>query len=122
MDETVIRQRLIEERSRLSSTAGQVADEIDVDETEQSSLGELSSIDQHPADHASETFEREKDLTILGSIGDQVDEIDAALERLDNGTYGKCESCGKPIGDDRLEARPASRFCIEDAEAGAART
>ncbi len=115
MDETVVRQRLTEERSRLSSTAGRVADDIDLEESELSSIGELSSVDQHPADHASETFDREKDLTILGSIEEQLVEIDAALQRLDSGSYGRCESCGKPIGPDRLEARPASRFCIEDA-------
>lgn len=115
MDETVVRQRLTAERSRLSSTAGRVADDIDLEESELSGIGELSSVDQHPADHASETFDREKDLTILGSIEDQLVEIDAALRRLDSGSYGRCESCGKPIGPDRLEARPASRFCIEDA-------
>jgi RNA polymerase-binding transcription factor DksA len=46
---------------------------------------------------------------------EQLDEVDAALERIDAGTYGRCERCGEPIGDARLEAIPAARFCIDHA-------
>ena len=115
MDDAAVRQRLIDERERISSTAGHVADEIDLDETEQSSVAELSSFDQHQADLASETFEREKEMAIIGSLEEQVAQIDAALERLEQGTYGKCESCGRSIGDARLEALPTARLCIDDA-------
>ena len=119
MDDATVRDRLLDERARLSSTAGHVADEIDLDETERSSVAELSSFDQHQADLASETFEREKEITIIASLEEQVAQIDAALARLEQGTFGKCETCGKPIGEDRLEALPTARLCIEDAkEAG----
>jgi DnaK suppressor protein len=114
MDHTALRERLAEEKKRLVATVNGASDDIDRDESERSSLGELSNVDQHPADHASETFEREKELTIIGSLEAQLNEIDAALARLDDGTYGKCEDCGKPIGDERLEARPTARYCIED--------
>jgi RNA polymerase-binding protein DksA len=115
MDHTALRERLAEEKKRLVATVNGASDDIDRDESEQSSLGELSSVDQHPADHASETFEREKEMTIIDSLETQLNEIDAALGRLDDGTYGKCEDCGKPIGEERLEARPTARYCIEDA-------
>ena len=115
MDHTALRERLAEEKKRLQATVNGASEDVDRDESEQSSLGELSNIDQHPADHASETFEREKEITIIESLEAQLNEIDAALSRIDDGTYGKCEACGKPIGDERLEARPTARFCIEDA-------
>jgi RNA polymerase-binding protein DksA len=115
MDHSALRELLTEEKKRLETTVNGASDDIDRDESEQSSLGELSSVDQHPADHASETFEREKEMTIIESLETQLKEIEAALGRMDDGTYGKCEDCGKPIGDERLEARPTARFCIEDA-------
>ncbi|MGH2806702.1 MAG: TraR/DksA C4-type zinc finger protein [Actinomycetota bacterium] len=115
MDHTALVQRLTEEKKRLQATVTGAGNGIDRDESERSSLGELSSVDQHPADHASETFEREKEMTIIGSLEAQLIEIEAALARLDAGTYGKCEACGKPIGEERLEARPTARFCMEHA-------
>jgi RNA polymerase-binding protein DksA len=83
-------------------------------ESQKDSLEELSSYDQHQADVATETFDREKDLTILDSIEGELADIEHALQRLDDGTYGTCEACGRPIGDDRLEAMPATRFCVDD--------
>ena len=113
MDENVARTRLLEERERLSATTGELASDLDLDESEQSSLGELSTVDQHPADIATETFEREKDTALLTTMRAREGEIDAALQRLDAGTFGKCESCGGDIGDERLDAFPMARFCIE---------
>jgi len=117
MDRDAVRQRLLEERERLSAVATELAEDNELDSSEQASLGELSSFDQHQADLGTETFEREKDLSLIAGMEDEISEIDAALERLEDGTYGKCEACGKPIGDERLEAVPAARFCIEDQNA-----
>ena len=75
---------------------------------------ELSSIDQHPADEGTETFEQERDITVLQMVEAQIEDIDHALERIEQGTYEVCEACGKPIGEERLIARPAARYCIED--------
>ena len=106
------RARLEEERRRLE----EVRDSIDSvsDESERESLSELSSADQHQADIGSETFEREKDLSILEQVEAELADVAHALERLDQGTYGTCEACGQPIGDERLEALPAARFCLKD--------
>ena len=82
--------------------------------TERSDLGELSNLDQHPADLGTEVFEREKDLSIIETIDGELEDIEAALGRLDDGSYGNCERCGSPIGKERLEAVPYARLCIED--------
>jgi len=77
--------------------------------------GELvsGSADQHLADTATETVERE-----IGSTLEEHDErllvaIDAALQRIEDGTYGKCVNCGAPIPEERLEAMPWATLCID---------
>ena len=112
MDSDVARQRLVEERERLDNVRS-TFDGEGLDQSESESLGELSSYDQHQADVATETFEREKDLSILESLEASIEDVDAALERLDAGAYGRCEVCDIEIGDERLEARPMARFCVE---------
>lgn len=118
---TAVLERLLGERQRLES----LRDELErglAGESESSSLGELSDADQHPADVGTETFNRERDISLVESIDDELSDVEAALERLEAGTYGTCEACGRPISAERLEALPATRFCIEDAELVAAET
>ena len=114
MDADAARQRLVDERAHLEETKGTFDLEHLQDESEGENLSELSSIDQHQADVGTETFEREKDLSILEQVEAELDDIEHALGRLDDGTYGVCEACGEPIDDARLEAMPAARFCIKD--------
>jgi RNA polymerase-binding transcription factor DksA len=108
------RQRLEDERTRLESVRETFADEHLHDETESENLSELSDLGQHQADTGTETFEREKDLSILERVEAELSDVEHALSRLDDGTYGSCAACGKPIGDTRLEAMPATRFCVDD--------
>jgi RNA polymerase-binding transcription factor DksA len=61
-----------------------------------------------------ETFERTKDLSILAQVEAELDGVEHAVRRLDAGTYGICEACGKPIEEARLEAIPTARFCLAD--------
>jgi DnaK suppressor protein len=99
------RDRLMEVRnaaSRLSTSAGEA------------SARELSSVDQHPAEQATETLERELDLGVLQSVEAELLEVKAALARLEAAAYGECEVCGKPIAEGRLEAMPAARYCVVD--------
>ena len=79
--------------------------------------GELmsSSADNHLADTASETYERELDEGLEEDAQGQLREVEAALERLDGGTYGTCAACGKTIPVERLEAVPWTTLCIDDA-------
>jgi RNA polymerase-binding transcription factor DksA len=113
MDNEEARRRLEEERARLEGVKETFADEHLTDESEGEAVSELSSIDQHQADLGTETFEREKDFSILEQVDAELADVEHALHRLDDGTYGTCEVDGKPIPEARLEALPAARFCLE---------
>jgi len=112
MDTEQARQRLLAERARLEAVR-QAAERLSAGAREAAER-ELSSADQHPAELATETIERELDQSVVLRVEKELVEIDAALPRLDEGKYGLCEACGKPIGDERLEALPAARYCVED--------
>jgi DnaK suppressor protein len=71
----------------------------------------------HIADSATETFMRELDEGLEENADHLLVEIEAALGRIDDGTYGNCTSCGKPIGNERLEAVPYATLCIDDKRA-----
>ncbi|WP_163184285.1 TraR/DksA C4-type zinc finger protein [Neobacillus sedimentimangrovi] len=77
------------------------------------SMGELSSYDNHPADEGTDLYEREKDNALLERYKIQLGNINKALQSMENGTYGKCEVCGKDIPVERLEALPNTTYCIE---------
>jgi len=110
MDLARIKQRLQEERARQLALAARLRQE----EADPVESGELSTADQHPAELGSETFERELELTTLSIVEGELKEIDDALRRLDQGSYGICEECGKPIDEARLEAVPWARYCVVD--------
>jgi DnaK suppressor protein len=112
MDKATASRRLEEERTRLEGIRDGLQREQDEGSSETG--GELSSIDQHPGDSGTETFEMEKNVSLLEQVDDELREIEAAAQRLGRGTYGTCQACGRPIGDARLEAMPATRFCVED--------
>src|SRR4051794_11741517 len=111
MDPDDARARLADEGARLTELRTSF-DGLNK-ESEMESLGELSSSDQHQADMGTETFEREKDLSILEQVEAELADVEHALRRLDDGTYGTCEVDGRPIPDDRLEVMPAARLCME---------
>ncbi|ACB84905.1 TraR/DksA C4-type zinc finger protein [Natranaerobius thermophilus] len=75
-------------------------------------VSELSSYDNHPGDLGSEQYELEKDTTLSNLREQKLREIEIALEKIANGDYGKCESCGKEINNERLDAVPYTRYCI----------
>jgi RNA polymerase-binding transcription factor DksA len=114
MDSDQARPRLAEERDRLQGLRDDFIAQGLTTESEEDSLSELSSVDQHQADVGTETFHREADLSILERVEAELADVEHALRRLDEGTYGICEACGKPISEARLEAQPAARFCLED--------
>ena len=67
------------------------------------------------ADSAQVAAEQGENLSLAASLREQLDDAESALARLADGSYGSCEVCGEPIGDVRLEAMPATRFCIDHA-------
>ena len=77
------------------------------------SMGELSSIDNHPADEGTALYEREKDIALNQHDDYQLANINKALQAIELGEYGKCETCGKEISFERLQAIPETTYCIE---------
>lgn len=73
--------------------------------------------DQHLADAATAMHDRELDYGIADGERGLLAEIDAALGRIEAGTYGICTNCGRPISEERLEALPWASLCIDDARA-----
>lgn len=78
------------------------------------STGELSAADNHPGDVGTEVFERERDMAIEEALSEELDEINSALQRMDEGQYGICVICGREIPYERLEALPYTAYCVED--------
>src|SRR5947199_8491945 len=71
--------------------------------------------DNHLADIATETVDREIDYTLEENSVNVLREIDAALKRIDDGTFGTCAVCGKEIESERLEHLPRATLCADDA-------
>ncbi len=78
--------------------------------------GELSSIDQHAGDTASELQDADEQNALLAASAQQRSEVEAALARIEDGSYGTCVDCGQPIPDARLEVRPEAARCVADQE------
>ena len=74
--------------------------------------GELS-FDQNFADSSQVTAERGEVEALAGNLRESLTDVEAALAKLDNGTFGVCEGCGQAIPPPRLEAKPAARLCME---------
>lgn len=81
--------------------------------TESERASELSSYEDHPADLASETYEREKDLAFGESVESLLNQVNTALEKIERGTFGICDVCGRPIKKARLHAMPYATLCLE---------
>jgi DnaK suppressor protein len=75
--------------------------------------GDLSGYSYHMADVGTDTFEREMELKIASEGSARMKDIDDALKRIEDKTYGKCEVCGEKIGQKRLTAVPYALLCIQ---------
>ena len=110
-----LRDRLLAERTELESQLTTI--EETQFSTSQSDLSGEVSFDEENADAGTFTFERERDLSIENNVRDLLSKIDRALARMDEGVYGICARCGKPIEKARLKALPYADLCIKDAQA-----
>lgn len=117
MDIDEIHARLRAEQDRLRDVKAALESEGIRGVPDPAQFGELASYDQHAADVGSETFERERILAIGEGIDAQTKDVLDALERIANDTFGKCEVCGELIPEERLEARPMARYCLEHQKA-----
>ena len=77
-----------------------------------------NSDDEHDPEGATIAYERSQVAALIDQAEEHLGEIDAALARLDEGTYGLCVVCGRRIPEERLEARPTARTCVEHAGQG----
>lgn len=98
-------------RDQLDSERADLTRQLD----ELSSVGTGDDLDENFADSAQVAAEQVETRTLAAQLQDQLDDVDAALARIDGGTYGTCEECGKEIAAPRLEAMPSTRFCIDHA-------
>ncbi len=109
-------------RERLEEEQVELADQLSTIEqdtfaaTQSESSGDVG-LDDEAADAGTATFEREKDLSIENNVRDLQQKISRALGRIDAGTYGICEQCGKQIEKTRIKALPYVDLCIKDARA-----
>jgi RNA polymerase-binding protein DksA len=110
IDTEHFKQRLLDERARVQEALDYIHEEnrgqLEDDREEIPS-------DNHPGDAATSTFDRELDATLEGSEERLLQAIDAALRRIEDGTYGICRTCGEPIDPERLEALPWTTQCID---------
>ena len=116
IDSDRFRTLLQEERARVQHAISHLHDEHPgslEDETDELA----TAADNHMGDLASATVNREIDYSLGANSEQHLGEIDAALKRLDDGTYGRCTKCGREISRDRLEAMPWASLCIDDARA-----
>jgi RNA polymerase-binding protein DksA len=114
IDTDHFRTLLEEERERVQSAIKRLhGDHASSLEDETDELATAS--DNHMGDLATVTLDREIDYGLEQDAEQVLSEIEAALKRIDDGTYGTCGGCGKEIPAERLEAVPWSRLCIEDA-------
>jgi RNA polymerase-binding transcription factor DksA len=114
IDTTEYRKRLEDEKVRLLHAVGFLEKENPGSISDE--LGELAEggTDNHLADTATAMYDRELDEGLEEGARETLVGIDAALARIEAGTYGICEGCGKPIAAERLAAIPWARLCIDD--------
>lgn len=106
MDDQTARARLEQMLQDLAQSEQTLRDENDGESVE------LSHVDQHPADVATDVTENDRDEAMVEVVQAQRLQVQEALARLDAGTYGRCVVDGEPIPDERLDARPEAARCI----------
>jgi len=112
IDTTRFRDALLAERKRIAAALENLRNE-NAGNTEEDND---EALDQHLADAATALHDRELDEGLTENEEDLLSAIDAALRRIEDGTYGICTNCGKPIGEERLEALPWTDLCIDCAK------
>ena len=110
-----LRERLLEERRNLQEQYEEL--EQSTFAANQSELTGEMGFDEEYADAGTATFERERDLSLVNNVRDLMERIDKALAKMDEGTYGICDRCGRPIEKLRIKALPYANLCLKDKQA-----
>jgi RNA polymerase-binding protein DksA len=111
LDTDRFRDALLEERQRVQAALDNLHEENPGSITDET--GEDAVFDNHLADTATVTYDRELDYTLEENAEHVLADIDAALQRIEDGSYGTCTNCGRQIAPERLEARPWATLCID---------
>jgi RNA polymerase-binding protein DksA len=111
MDRKHMRDLLLEARRNVLDELTEL-EESYLGKNQRETSGEVSGYSTHPADMGSDEAMRDAAFIRGEASGDLLEEIDEALERLDKGEYGRCESCGQEIPKARLEAIPYAKYCL----------
>jgi len=111
LDTDRFKESLLSERQRVKAALDNLHDEHPGSMSDET--GEDAVYDNHLADTATDTYDRELDYTLGENAEHVLQEIDAALGRIEQVTYGSCTRCGKPIAPERLEARPWATLDID---------
>ncbi|MBC2582948.1 TraR/DksA C4-type zinc finger protein [Clostridium sp. DJ247] len=106
------RRKLKQERRRVSELINQMEENETINSNSAMSR-ELSFYDNHPADSATEIFDKERGMAFKENELSIIKKIDDALEGIDKGQYGKCKMCGSDIVEERLEFIPYAQFCVD---------
>ena len=106
------KQMLLEKRHEIIGNVNEMTDET-LKKSRLDASGDLSSMPIHMADIGTDNYEQEFALGLMDSERKLLNEIDDALQRIEDKTYGICEATGKPIGKARLQAQPWARYCVE---------
>jgi DnaK suppressor protein len=99
-------------RARLERERASLLGDIDTLDVQNQAQQDDYGIGNHLADDASEVVTRDVNLALRSNSRDLLAQVEAALQRLDDGTYGMCARCGNPINPERLEALPYASYCI----------
>lgn len=113
LDLTAIRRALVEEQDKLLDVLD------DLGATEDGEIRDSERFQHGFSDAAADTASRREILQLAGKTAEELAAVRHAMGRLDDGTYGTCENCGRPIGEERLTFRPISVTCIECKRGGA---
>ena len=105
------KERLVALRTRLRGDVSQMTDAV-LEKTPMQASGDLSAMPIHMADVGTDNFEREFTLTLMGSKDRTLEQIEEALERIEDGMYGVCEKCNARIPKARLNAIPYAVLCV----------
>jgi len=111
-DLTAYKDRLVALRARLRGDVSQMADAT-LKKSRTEGNGDLSSMPIHMADLGTDNFEQEFTISLMESEEATLENIEAALERIEDGTYGLCEECGVKIPRKRLDAIPYTSMCVK---------
>jgi DnaK suppressor protein len=106
------RQLLLEKRRELQQNVVEIEGET-LRKSRLDASGDLSSMPIHMADLGTDNYQQEFSIGLMDSERKLITEIDDALQRIENGTYGVCEGTGQPIPKARLEAQPWARYAVE---------